>query len=201
LAGSGVLSRRQEARRVSSIKAACAGLFVAAVILGTSQVVRAANDCLTGPNRQPGLGGHWYFHSDPATDRKCWYLVVATAPAPAVETVQPQQAKPQPQSQPASGSFFSSPGFTGSTTHDPNSSDPRILLPTRPDDGRSDDGALGRQSPIARRPVAEASPAPKPRRPAPARALAQRADDQAAPSKPVERDALFQEFLKWRQRR
>jgi hypothetical protein len=113
--------------------------------------------------------------------------------------VQPQPLEPHPQSQPATGSFFSSLGFTGSTTPDPNTGDPRIVLPTRPDDGRSD-GAPGRQSPIARRPVAEASLTPKPRRPAPARPPAQHADDQAAPSKPVERDALFQEFLKWRQR-
>jgi hypothetical protein len=186
--------------RISSIKVACAGLLVTAVILGTSQVVRAAADCLTGPNRQPGLGGHWYFHSDLATDSKCWYLVEATARAPTVEPVQPQQAKPQPQSQPASVSFFSSLGFTGSTTPDPNTGDPRILLPTRPDDGRSDDGAPGRQSRVVRRPVAEASLAPKPRRPAPARPSAPHIDDQTAAPKPDERDALFQEFLKWRQR-
>jgi hypothetical protein len=185
----------------SSIKAACAGLLVAAVVLGTSQAARAADDCLTGPNRQPGPGGHWYFHLDRATDRKCWYLVEATARAPTVETAQPQPAEPQPQPQPAFGSFFSSLGFTGSTTQpDPNTGDPRIMQPARPDDGRSDDGAPGRQSRIVRRQTAEASLAPKPRRPAPARPPAQHADDQAAPPKPEERDALFQEFLKWRQR-
>ena len=190
----------------SSVKAACAGLLVTAVMLGTNPAARAADDCLAGPNRQPGPGGHWYFHLDRATDRKCWYLVEASARAPAVETVQPQPAEPQPQPlpqpQPAFGSFFSSLGFTGSTTPDPNTGDPRIVQPTRADDGRSDDGAPVRQSRIVRRPVAEASLAPKPRRPAsaPARPPAPHADDQAAPPKPDERDALFQEFLKWRQR-
>jgi hypothetical protein len=182
----------------ASIKAACAGLLVAASMLGTNQAARAADDCLTGPNRQPGPGGHWYFHLDRATDRKCWYLVEATARAPAAETVQPQPAEPQPQ--PAFGSLFSSLGFTGSTTPDPNTSDPRILQPTRADDARSDDGVPGRQPRIVRRPVAEASLTPKPRRPAPARPPAPHADDQAAAPKPDERDALFQEFLKWRQR-
>ena len=76
--------------RVSSIKTVCAGLFVAAVILSTSPVVRAADDCLKGPNRQPGLRGHWYFHGDRATDRKCSHLVEATERAAAAETAQPR---------------------------------------------------------------------------------------------------------------
>jgi hypothetical protein len=179
----------------SSIKAACAGLLVGAIMLGTNQAARAA-DCLTGPNRQPGPGGHWYFHLDHANDRKCWYLVEATGRAPAAETVQPQPPEPQP----AFGSFFSSLGLTGAATPDPNTGDPRILQPTRADDARGDDGAPGRQSRIARRPVTEASLTPKPRRPAPARPPAPHADDQAAAPQPDERDALFQEFLKWRQR-
>ncbi len=183
----------------SPINAACAGLLVAAVMLGTNQAARAADDCLTAPNRQPGPGGHWYFHLDRATDRKCWYLVEATARAPAAETV-PQPAEP-PQPQPTFGSFFSSLGFTGSTAQaDPNTGDPRIMQPNRADDARSDDGAPGRQSRVVRRPIAEASLAPKPRRPAPVRPPAPHTDDQAAPPKPDERDALFQEFLKWRQR-
>ncbi len=186
-------------RVTSSIQAAC-GLLVVAVMLGTNQAARAADDCLTGPNRRPGPGGHWYFHLDRATDRKCWYLVEATARAPAAETVQSQPAEPQPQPQPAFGSFFSSLGLTGSTTPDPNTADPRIMQPARAEDTRSDDGATGRQSRIVRRPVAEASLTPRPRRPAPARPPAPHADDQAAPPKPDERDALFQEFLKWRQR-
>jgi hypothetical protein len=188
---------------ISCVKAACAGLLVGAVVLGTNQATRAADDCLTGPNRQPGPGGHWYFHLDRATDRRCWYLVEATGRPPTAETLQPQPAEPLQQPQPTFGSFFSSLGITGSSGQpDPNSGDPRILQPNRADDARSDDSAPGRQSRIVRRPVAEASLAPKPRRPAPApaRPPAQHADDQAASSKPDERDALFQEFLKWRQR-
>jgi hypothetical protein len=185
----------------SCVKAVCAGLLVGAAMLDTNQAARAADDCLTGPNRQPGPGGHWYFHLDRATDRKCWYLVEATARAPAAETTQPPEPQQQQPQQPTFGSLFSSLGFTGSGSQpEPNTGDPRILQPNRADDARSDDGAPGRQSRIARRPIAEASLTPKPRRPTPARPPALHADDQAAPSKPDERDALFQEFLKWRQR-
>jgi hypothetical protein len=184
----------------ASIKAVCANLLVTAVMLGSNRAT-LADDCLAGPNRPPAPGGHWYYRVDHATDRKCWYLVEATARAPAAETVQPQPAEPQPQPQPAFGSFFSSLGFTGSTTPDPNTGDPRIMQPARADDARSDDGSSSRQSRIVRRPVAEASLTPKPRRPAPAaRPPVQHADDQAAAPKPDDREALFQEFLKWRQR-
>jgi hypothetical protein len=35
---------------------------------------RAAEDCLEQPNGQAPQGGHWYYHTDRATNRKCWVL-------------------------------------------------------------------------------------------------------------------------------
>jgi hypothetical protein len=35
---------------------------------------RAAEDCLEQPNTQAPQGGHWYYHTDRATNRKCWVL-------------------------------------------------------------------------------------------------------------------------------
>ncbi|MBO0758319.1 MAG: hypothetical protein J2P54_20910, partial [Bradyrhizobiaceae bacterium] len=35
---------------------------------------RAAEDCLEQPNGQAPQGGHWYYHTDRATNRKCWAL-------------------------------------------------------------------------------------------------------------------------------
>jgi hypothetical protein len=35
---------------------------------------RAAEDCLEQPNTQAPQGAHWYFHTDRATNRKCWVL-------------------------------------------------------------------------------------------------------------------------------
>lgn len=35
---------------------------------------RAAEDCLEQPNAQAPQGGHWYYHTDRATNRKCWVL-------------------------------------------------------------------------------------------------------------------------------
>jgi len=34
----------------------------------------ATDECLTAPNRQPSEGGHWYYHVDRTSNRKCWSL-------------------------------------------------------------------------------------------------------------------------------
>jgi len=37
-------------------------------------IARAADDCLTGPNKATPAGGHWRYHLERGTGRKCWYL-------------------------------------------------------------------------------------------------------------------------------
>jgi hypothetical protein len=39
-----------------------------------SSVVFAADDCVAEPKLQAAESGHWYFHTDRTTNRKCWYL-------------------------------------------------------------------------------------------------------------------------------
>lgn len=34
--------------------------------------VLAASNCITEP--KPSSSGHWYYHADPVTQRKCWFL-------------------------------------------------------------------------------------------------------------------------------
>ena len=34
----------------------------------------AAAKCITEPNLDAPHSGHWYFHTDPVSDRKCWYI-------------------------------------------------------------------------------------------------------------------------------
>jgi hypothetical protein len=187
---------------ISCVKAVAAGLIATAVMLGTGRAA-LADDCLAGPDRPPAPGGHWYYHLDRAADRKCWYLV-EPARAPATETAEPQPASEPPpqlqsQPQPAFGAFFSSLGF-GSPPPQPDPGDARITLQSiRPADPRSDEAA-GRQPRVARRPVAEASLAQKPHRPVHARTPTEHADEPAASPAQAERDALFQQFLKWRER-
>jgi hypothetical protein len=181
-------------RVISCVKVVSAGLFATAIVLGANRAT-LADDCLAAPNRPPAPGGHWYYHLDHATDRKCWYLVEPRAPT--AEVTEPQPAS-EPPPQPTFGSFFSSLGFTGSTRQpDPTTGDARILQTARPDE-RTDDAA-GRQPRVTRQPVAQASLVQKPHRPPHARPPAEHDEPAASPAQ-AERDALFQEFLKWRER-
>jgi hypothetical protein len=48
------------------------------LVIGGLTMVRnsalAAEDCIEQPNTQAPPGGHWYYHTDRATNRKCWVL-------------------------------------------------------------------------------------------------------------------------------
>jgi hypothetical protein len=45
-----------------------------AVVAPPNNSARAAGDCLAAPDSQPPQGGHWYYRSDRAKQRHCWYL-------------------------------------------------------------------------------------------------------------------------------
>jgi hypothetical protein len=190
-------------RVLAFVQAAFVGfLSIAGTMFGASRHAAFAADCLAGPTREPAPGGHWYFHLDRASDHKCWYLVEPVVRGPtadATESQPPAEAPPQP----GFGSFFSlmglpsapvgaPPDTTGNTGNVGRNGDP-----ARPDDSRNPTAA----SPRPRHPDAQANLTPKPRRPPPARPPAEHADEQpASPPDQAERDALFQEFLRWRDR-
>jgi hypothetical protein len=43
-------------------------------VIGTAEVSRAADDCLTKPNALAPQGSHWYYRIDRTTHRQCWFL-------------------------------------------------------------------------------------------------------------------------------
>jgi len=68
-------------------------IFAALITLvppGTAAVATAATDCLAAPNQAAEGGQHWYFHTDRATSKKCWYLrerqIASTAATSAATT-------------------------------------------------------------------------------------------------------------------
>jgi hypothetical protein len=182
---------------------ACAGLFASAIMLGGNSAALAAYDCLAGPNRAPAPGGHWYFHLDRTNDRKCWYLVEPDTRGPTAEAPPTQplpSAEPTP---PGFGSFFSLMGLSSAPVGAPpdtGSSAGRTGDSARADDPRN--AAAPSPRPAAgHRPDTQAALTPKPRRSPPARPPTEHADEQPASPDQAERDALFQEFLRWRDRR
>ena len=189
-------------RVVSWVPTASVGLLAAAILLGSNRAAAAADDCLAGPTRPPAQGGHWYYHLDHASNRKCWYVVEPEARSPTAQAAEPQPAPdavPQPL-QPTFGAFFSSLGFPAAQ---PNTAgDVRVAQPAPADDLKTDPAAPARRPSMMRQPDGEAALAPKPHRPARARPPAAHADEGSAPPlDQAERDALFQEFLRWRESR
>ncbi len=45
-----------------------------ALVVLPDNSARAAGDCLTAPDSQAPQGSHWYYRSDHAKQRHCWYL-------------------------------------------------------------------------------------------------------------------------------
>jgi hypothetical protein len=189
-------------RFVSWVPAACVGLLAAAILLGANRGARAGDDCLAGPNRAPAPGGHWYYHLDRASNRKCWYVMEPQTRSPTAQAAEPQPA-PDPVPQPPQatfGAFLSSLGFPG--TQPNTAGDVRVAQPAPADDLKSDLAAPARRPRMMRYPDAEAARAAKPHRQAHARPPAEHADEGSAPPlSQAERDALFQEFLRWRESR
>jgi hypothetical protein len=56
--------------------------FVATLLAwGVGPGTARADDCLTQPNSSAPAGARWYYHTDRATQRKCWYLRGPDQPA------------------------------------------------------------------------------------------------------------------------
>src|SRR5436305_14763124 len=65
-------------------------------------IAHAADDCLAGPDKATPKGGHWRYHVERGTGRKCWYVANETAtddaakPADAVDPDTTASAPPRP---------------------------------------------------------------------------------------------------------
>ncbi len=134
---------------------------------------RAQAECILQPNQQAPEGTHWSLHYDPAKNRRCWILVDATGHDISTYEVQPA----------ASGGLSSLQSFLANIT---GSAPPAQEVPASP-------------------------AAPPPRKPQPQAVNPNRADrtvrtepkSEAHPARHEmtqgERDALFEEFLRWRE--
>jgi hypothetical protein len=184
-------------KRASCTPAIALGVLAAAIMLGADCAAFAADDCLAAPNRPPAPGGHWYYHLDRASDRKCWYLAEPAGPAPVAQpplAQAPQSPEPAP-TQPSFSSFFSSlsAGFTPPSNPPSTTGDGRVVQPAPADEPKTGEAERGRPSHTAL--------AAKPHRTVHPRPPAEHAEDRPAASlNQAERDALFEEFLRWRER-
>jgi hypothetical protein len=188
-------------RMVSCVPAISVSVFAAMLALDPGGSLAAGN-CVAQPDRAPAPGGHWYYHLDRTNNRKCWYLMEPAGSPPPAETLQPQSL-PQAVQQPPSFSFFSLPTSFAPVSlpaSQPDSviRDARGMPIAQPEEPNIDDAVR----PKPRRHV-DARPAPGAKSdrqgsPRPGKELADQ--PHSTPPDQAERDALFQEFLRWRER-
>ncbi len=180
----------------SRVPAICAGVVATVLMLDTSA---RADNCRLAPGRVTAPGVHWVYQTDPATNRRCWYLIATDPAAQAGEAYDPYHppafGSPSPYHPPQPSpfdTFFSwATGSPGSTQPDNAGGDPRAAPASRPDDARTD--AAPRP---ARPPKAVANLAPKSHRPP---ATAHEDGEPQSHLTPTERDTLFTDFLHWQQ--
>lgn len=183
----------------SCVEATIAMLVMSMTAFGGNQAF-AATDCLSEPGHQAPSGGHWYYRLDRVSHRKCWYLAqpVTATPPTLSQPATPQPDYPPATSQPAFSSFFNSlmsnlPGTPRSEPQFPQADERTI-----PDD--RDPGMAGMVKRESHRQTTPAEPAPKPRQMPAARSQPATGDKQPVrPLSEKEREALFEEFLQWRE--
>lgn len=79
-------------RSIGSI-ALVSALFVSSFGASPQAGTADATDCLAAPNSPAPENSHWYYRTDRATQRKCWYLRGADQ-APQQEVLRTAQAAP-----------------------------------------------------------------------------------------------------------
>jgi hypothetical protein len=68
-------------RANSLVSGLFAGTLASAALLGLSATASSAAECLENPDLRTAKPGHWYYHSDWAQHRRCWFFVPAEVTA------------------------------------------------------------------------------------------------------------------------
>lgn len=172
-------------RSAKLLSAAGAGVIASLAVAATVPAPARADTCLSAPNAPTPAGSHWFYRTDHANKRKCWYLrkvdaTPAAAPADAdaadgasaEAAPAPSVAKPKT----ATASGAAQPASVSQPTPSPLS--PSVA------DARAEYAAP--QQPRNAAPAAANSPFPDPVLAAPAEATQQAAAPapQTAPAKP-----------------
>jgi hypothetical protein len=198
-------------------------LLAAAMVPGATRVASAAEGCIEKPGREVKLG-HWYYRSDRLHHRRCWFFepseATATASASTDRTVAPNANHEQPwfhlfaagstqnvNSEPKQSSMLSPSAETSQNNISAFSSEPPqtgiLTNSSSVTKTASPKRTLTRK--IARQDQPQLAPPPattglastERRDQLPTQSTVENDDTQARQLTDVERQALFEEFLKW----
>jgi hypothetical protein len=157
------------------------GLVTAALLLLGNSAVHAAEDCLADPKLGATQGAHWYYLTNHATHRKCWYLARPGTDRARAETAAAQAA---PNAAPAAPAPSAVQQLVNALTGNSESNEPKP----------SDPNTTPAQPPGVHSPKATNATA----RPRHATRGVNRATEHPATLDRTQRDALFRDFLRWK---
>jgi hypothetical protein len=167
--------------------------LAAVLSIGGGSREAVAETCLRGPNRQADAGHHWYYRLDRVNNRRCWYQKKFQISGSASESPT-TEASPGTGTQQKVSSWISSVvGALGGTN-----STPAENVAAAPDAGRGEqapDSTRHREKTKRKRFVSARTRFRNTQRPA--------SVSSEAPAVPLDadkREALFREFMEWRQR-
>ena len=215
------------AHRVNSLVSTIfASSLAAAMWLGPTWVASAAEGCLDKPDREVKQAGHWYYYYDRVHHRRCWFFETSEAtasPRPSAERTPTANADSQQSwfSRFATGvaqTFSPEPRQSGISARSPDPSQNRIsaFSSDPPQTGISDNSSSvtktasakhPRTNRIARREQPQIAPAPttnglagtERRDQSPPQATTEKDEKRTGQFTAAEREALFEDFLKWYQ--
>lgn len=193
-----------------------AATLAAAAMLGLNTTASAAADCLDSPDLRLTQPGHWYYHSDRTQNRKCWYFqpaevkpqeaavnAPASAPASTPATTGNEDLQQSPLSRFARGlaqGLYSQSqqreseqkSIPDNTVEATQTISPAPVKPNRT--------AREERLRISPPPTTNGSAIPE-QRDQPQRPAAERNEKRDSPPNVAEREALFQDFVKWQMER
>jgi hypothetical protein len=209
--------------RANSFASALLGsVLTGAVLFGLNVTASAASECLESPNQRTTQPGHWYFHFDRTLNRRCWFFQPSEARSSDVRSSEvrsveataspPAAAPPAAAYQDSQQSLLSrfAAGFSQPYSSQPQQTVPQqYTIPEEPAEApKTASPKPPRASKVSRREherLQTASPATggadgqdQSQQPAP---VAEKNEKPAMPLDVVEREALYQNFMKWQRDR
>src|SRR5262245_75553 len=89
------MERRMLQRKLTFVPSVLALALASIPWVTSTAAVRASEKCLTAPNAAAPADEHWYYRTDRATNRQCWYLAPRDTPVRKRATEDPKLSRSQ----------------------------------------------------------------------------------------------------------
>jgi hypothetical protein len=184
------------------VPAVYASSLAAAMVLGANLAASAAGVCIEKPNQQIDQAGHWYYHVDRERHRRCWFFEtseVTASPVPSPDRLS-ANADSQPWfSQLAAGlaQTFSFERQQNSAIDASNTASNTITKASSPKHPKTNKMAAKNRSRIVPLPETTGVASTERSDQLLPQSASERNETQPPQLTAADRDALYQEFLKW----